>query len=78
MRTVLTAATLATATLLLTLPATAHKSKRDSYSSKTTKHDHERRHRKVRVRAPYTAVDVNTKRRQVHIRAPGYNQVIRW
>ncbi len=33
---------------------------------------------RVRVRAPYTKVDVDTKRRRVRIRVPYYNGDIRW
>jgi hypothetical protein len=65
--------------LTLAVPASAHKAKRhyDGEIRKNHHHDHRGR-TKVRVRAPYTAVDVNTKRRRVHIRVPYYNRVIRW
>ena len=33
---------------------------------------------RVKVRAPYTKVDVDTKRRHVRIRVPYYNGDIRW
>jgi hypothetical protein len=33
---------------------------------------------RVKVRAPYTKVDVDTKRRHVRIRVPYYNDDIRW
>jgi hypothetical protein len=33
---------------------------------------------RVKVRAPYTKVDVDTKRRHVRIRVPYYNRDIRW
>ena len=33
---------------------------------------------RVRVRAPYTKVDVDTRRRRVRIRVPYYNGDIRW
>jgi len=33
---------------------------------------------RVRVREPYTQVDVDTKRRRVRIRVPYYNGDIRW
>jgi hypothetical protein len=33
---------------------------------------------RVKVRAPYAKVDVNTKRRHVRIRVPYYNGDIRW
>ena len=33
---------------------------------------------RVKVRAPYTKVDVDTKRRHVRIRVPYYNEDIRW
>jgi len=36
------------------------------------------RRTRVKVRAPYTKVDVDTKRRRVRIRVPYYNDVIRW
>jgi hypothetical protein len=42
-----------------------------------TRVDGDRRTR-VKVRAPYTKVDVDTKRRHVRIRVPYYNGDIRW
>jgi len=36
------------------------------------------RRTRVKVRAPYTKVDVDTKRRHVRIRVPYYNDHIRW
>ncbi len=64
--------------LTLAVSASAHKSTRHYYGATSDKHHHHRERTKVRVRAPYTAVDVNTKRRRVHIRVPYYNRVIRW
>ena len=64
--------------LTLAVPAAAHKAKGHYYSTTSKQHYHHRGRTKVRVRAPYTAVDVNTKRRRVHIRVPYYNRVIRW
>ena len=64
--------------LTLAAPATAHKAKGHYYSTTSKKHHHHRGRTKVRVRAPYTAVDVNTERRRVQIRVPYYNRVIRW
>jgi LmbE family N-acetylglucosaminyl deacetylase len=65
--------------MALAVTASAHKSKRHYYGTNSDKnHNDDRKRTKVRVRAPYTAVDVNTKRRRVHIRVPYYNRVIRW
>ena len=69
--------------LALTLagPASAHKVNRYDHGATGEKHHRHHHHHeltKVRVRAPYTAVDVDTKRRRVHIRVPYYNRVIRW
>ena len=64
--------------LTLAVSASAHKAKGHYYSTTSKKHHHHLEGTKVRVRAPYTAVDVNTKRRRVHIRVPYYNRVIRW
>ena len=65
--------------LTLAVPASAHKAKRHYHGETSKKNHHYNGDRvKVRVRAPYTAVDVNTKRRRVHIRVPYYNRVIRW
>ena len=64
--------------LTLAVPASAHEAKRHYYSTTSKKHHHRRGRTTVRVRAPYTAVDVNTRRRRVHIRVPYYNRVIRW
>jgi len=64
--------------LTLAAPATAHKAERYYQDTTSRKYHHRRGRTKVRVRAPYTAVDVNTKRRRVHIRVPYYNRVIRW
>jgi len=36
------------------------------------------RRTRVNVRAPYTKVDVDTRRRHVRIRVPYYNDDIRW
>jgi len=36
------------------------------------------RGKRVRVRAPHTRVDVDTRRRVVRIRVPYFNQDIRW
>ena len=66
-------------TLTLVGAASAHKAKRYDHGAISEKHHHHHRERtKVRVRAPYTAVHVDTKRRRVHIRVPYYNRVIRW
>ena len=64
--------------LTLAVSASAHTSNRHYYGATSANHPPHRDRTKVRVRAPYTAVDVNTKRRRVHIRVPYYNRVIRW
>ena len=64
--------------LALAVSASAHKAKGYYYNTTSKKHHHHLEGTKVRVRAPYTAVDVNTKRRRVHIRVPYYNRIIRW
>jgi hypothetical protein len=53
--------------MALAVPASAHKAKGYYYSTTSKKHHHHRGRTRVRVRAPYTAVDVNTKRRRVSI-----------
>jgi hypothetical protein len=66
-------------TLTLAFPALAHEPKRHNHGATSEKHHDDHRERtKVRVRAPHTTVDVDTKRRRVHIRVPYYNRVIRW
>lgn len=37
-----------------------------------------KRRTKVSVRAPYTGVDVDTRRRRVRINVPYFNRTIRW
>jgi hypothetical protein len=63
----------------LAVPAVADEATRHDPSATSDKYDqHHRERTKVRVRAPYTAVDVDTKRRRVHIRVPYYDRIIRW
>lgn len=73
-------------TLMITLAAPAisgdyveHRNDKTIVDVPTTKveTDGDRRTR-VKVRAPYTKVDVDTKRRHVRIRVPYYNGDIRW
>lgn len=73
-------------TLMITLAAPAisgdyveHRNDKTIVDVPTThvETDGDRRTR-VKVRAPYTKVDVDTKRRHVRIRVPYYNGDIRW
>ena len=77
MKALLTALLVGSLSLAFTVPASAHKSKKYYYTHKYKKYKtHKCKTRSVR--APYTAVDVKTKCRQVHVRVPYYNRVIRW
>jgi len=78
--------TFSATTLMITLAAPAisgdyveHRNDKTIVDVPTThvETDGDRRTR-VKVRAPYTKVDVDTKRRHVRIRVPYYNGDIRW
>jgi len=74
-----TALTIALATPALTGDYVEHRNGETIVDAPTT-HVTTSGHRRtrVKVRAPYTKVDVDTSRRHVRIRVPYYNDDIRW